>query len=159
MNSCQFVCAHKELDADAASRAIASRDLKLIGKLLVSGNATPEEITTGGSDSARNIASEYRVGASSRTMSRTAFSTAWLGEMKARLCACRATWNSAQAKGGGCLRAGQRAAAIMSLIGSAKINDLDPYAYLSDVLTRLPTHPASRIAELLRHRWRSSPLH
>ena len=59
----------------------------------------------------------------------------------------------------GSLRAGQRAAAIMSLIGSAKMNDLDPYAYLRDVLERLPTHPASRIAELLPHRWRSAPPH
>jgi len=59
----------------------------------------------------------------------------------------------------GSLRAGQRAAAIMSLIGSAKMNDLDPYAYLSDVLARLPTHPARRIDELLPHRWRSTPLH
>ncbi len=59
----------------------------------------------------------------------------------------------------GSLRAGQRAAAIMSLIGSAKMNNLDPYAYLSDVLARLPTQPASRIAELLPHRWRSTPLH
>ena len=59
----------------------------------------------------------------------------------------------------GSLRAGERAAAIMSLIGSAKMNDLDPYAYLRDVLERLPTHPASRIAELLPHRWRSAPPH
>ena len=29
----------------------------------------------------------------------------------------------------------------------------DPYAYLKDVLTRLPTHKASRIEELLPHRW------
>jgi hypothetical protein len=53
----------------------------------------------------------------------------------------------------GSLRAGQRAAAIMSLIGSAKMNGLDPYAYLRDVLERLPTHPARRIDELLPHRW------
>lgn len=59
----------------------------------------------------------------------------------------------------GSLRAGQRAAAIMSLIGSAKMNDLDPYAYLKDVLERLPTHPAHRIEELLPHRWRATPLH
>jgi len=58
----------------------------------------------------------------------------------------------------GSLRAGQRAAAIMSLIGSAKLNDLDPYAYLADVLERLPTQPASRIAELLPHRWKPAPL-
>jgi transposase len=53
----------------------------------------------------------------------------------------------------GSLRAGQRAAAIMSLIQSAKLNGHDPYAYLKDVLQRLPTQPASRIAELLPHRW------
>jgi hypothetical protein len=54
----------------------------------------------------------------------------------------------------GSLRAGKRAAAVMSLIHSAKVNGLDPYAYLRDVLERLPTQPASRIAELLPHRWR-----
>jgi hypothetical protein len=36
----------------------------------------------------------------------------------------------------------------MSLIQSAKLNDHDPYRYLNDVLERLPTQPASRIAEL-----------
>lgn len=66
----------------------------------------------------------------------------------------RANWLFA-----GSLRAGQRAAAIMSLIGSAKMNGLDPYAYLKDVLERLPTHPARRIEELLPHRWRATPLH
>lgn len=53
----------------------------------------------------------------------------------------------------GSLRAGKRAAAVMSLIQSAKLNGLEPWAYLKDVLTRLPTQPASRIAELLPHRW------
>jgi len=53
----------------------------------------------------------------------------------------------------GSLRAGQRAAAIMSLIQSARMNDIDPYAYLTDVFTRLPTLPASRIEDLLPHRW------
>ena len=53
----------------------------------------------------------------------------------------------------GSLRAGQRAAAIMSLVQSARLNGHDPYAYLKDVLTRLPTQPASRIAELLPHHW------
>ena len=53
----------------------------------------------------------------------------------------------------GSLRAGQRAAAVMSLIQSARMNGHDPYAYLKDVLTRLPTHKASRIVELLPHRW------
>ena len=53
----------------------------------------------------------------------------------------------------GSLRAGQRAAAIMSLIQSARLNGHDPYAYLQDVLTRLPTQKNSQIAQLLPHRW------
>ena len=56
----------------------------------------------------------------------------------------------------GSLRAGQRAAAVMSLIQSARMNGHDPFAYLKDVLTRLPTHKASRIGELLPHRWQSA---
>lgn len=53
----------------------------------------------------------------------------------------------------GSLRAGKRAAAVMSLVHSAKINGLDPYAYLRDVLERLPTLAAGRLGELLPHRW------
>jgi len=54
----------------------------------------------------------------------------------------------------GSLRAGKRAAAVMSLVHSARLNGHDPYAYLRDVLERLPTQPASRVAELLPHRWK-----
>jgi hypothetical protein len=46
----------------------------------------------------------------------------------------------------GSLRAGQRAAAVMSLIQSAKLNRHEPHAYLSDILERLPTQLASRVA-------------
>lgn len=53
----------------------------------------------------------------------------------------------------GSLRGGQRAAAVMSLVQSAKLNGHDPHAYLCDVLARLPMQPASRIADLLPHRW------
>ena len=53
----------------------------------------------------------------------------------------------------GSLRAGKRGAAVMSLIQSAKLNGHDPYAYLKDVLTRLPTQRNSMIGELLPHRW------
>lgn len=53
----------------------------------------------------------------------------------------------------GSLRAGKRAAAVMSLIQSARLNGHDPYRYLKDVLDRLPTQPASRISELLPHNW------
>ena len=58
----------------------------------------------------------------------------------------------------GSLRAGRRAAAVMSLVQSARMNGHDPYAYLKDVLTRLPTHKASRIEELLPHRWQPSAI-
>ena len=44
---------------------------------------------------------------------------------------------------------GERAAAIYSLIGSAKLNGLDPEAYLREVLTRIADHPINRIGELL----------
>jgi transposase len=44
---------------------------------------------------------------------------------------------------------GERAAAIYSLIGSAKLNGMDPEAYLSYVLARIANHPIHRIAELL----------
>ena len=44
---------------------------------------------------------------------------------------------------------GERAAAIYSLVGSAKLNDLDPERYLREVLTRIADHPINRIDELL----------
>jgi transposase len=52
------------------------------------------------------------------------------------------------------LAAGQRAADIMSLLQTAKLNGHEPKAYLKDVLERLPTHPYSRISELLPTHWK-----
>ncbi len=49
--------------------------------------------------------------------------------------------------------AGQRTAMVMSLVQSARLNGHDPWAYLRDVLARLPTQLNSRIEELLPHRW------
>ena len=53
----------------------------------------------------------------------------------------------------GSLESGQRAANVMSLIQSATLNGLDPYAYLANVLRRLPTHKDSQLDELLPHVW------
>ncbi len=50
--------------------------------------------------------------------------------------------------------AGKRAAAIMSLLATAKANGHCPHAWLTDVLTRLPTTLDKDIAALLPHRWR-----
>jgi len=44
---------------------------------------------------------------------------------------------------------GERAAAIYSLLGTAKLNGIDPEAYLREVLTRIADHPINRIEELL----------
>ena len=46
---------------------------------------------------------------------------------------------------------------IPSIIQLAKLNGLDPYAYLSNVLKRLPTHKVTQIEELLTHRWKPEP--
>ena len=50
-------------------------------------------------------------------------------------------------------RTGERAAVLMTLIESAKLCRLDPWAYLRDVFTKLPTWPNSRLEKLLPHRW------
>ena len=51
-------------------------------------------------------------------------------------------------------RGGQRAAVLYSLIVTAKLNNVDPQAWLADVLARIAAHPAQRIDELLPWNWR-----
>jgi hypothetical protein len=53
-------------------------------------------------------------------------------------------------------RGGERAAFMYSLIVSAKMNDIDPQAWLADVLRRIADHPAFRLHELLPWNWRAS---
>jgi transposase len=53
-------------------------------------------------------------------------------------------------------RGGQRAAAVYSLIVSCKMNDVDPHAWLADVLERIAAHPSHRINELLPWNWKMS---
>jgi transposase len=51
-------------------------------------------------------------------------------------------------------RAGRRAAVVMSLIQTARLHGLDPYAYLRDVLERLPLTPPNQLADLLPGAWK-----
>jgi transposase len=52
-------------------------------------------------------------------------------------------------------RGGQRAAVMYSLIVTAKMNDVDPQAWLADILARIADHPAQQIDELLPWNWRA----
>jgi transposase len=53
----------------------------------------------------------------------------------------------------GDLEAGSHLATLYSLVSTCEARDIDPVAYLKDVLMRVDTHPASRIDELLPHNW------
>lgn len=54
-------------------------------------------------------------------------------------------------------RGGQRAAVLYTLIQTARINDIDPQAWLADVLARIADHPVNRIDELLPWNWQVRP--
>src|SRR6185436_2091163 len=53
-------------------------------------------------------------------------------------------------------RGGERAAAIYTLIATAKLNDINPQAWLADVLARIADHPVSRLHELLPWHWKAT---
>lgn len=53
-------------------------------------------------------------------------------------------------------RGGQRAALMYTLIVTAKMNDVDPQAWLADVLARIADHPAQRLTELLPWNWKAA---
>jgi len=65
----------------------------------------------------------------------------------------RKNWTFAGSDAGG-----QRAAAMYTLIETCKLNDVDPQAWLTEVLARLPDHPAKRIDELLPWRWKDQQI-
>ena len=52
---------------------------------------------------------------------------------------------------------GRRAAAIYTLIETCKLNDVNPRAWLADVLARIADHPAKRIKDLLPWAWKAVP--
>ena len=56
-------------------------------------------------------------------------------------------------------RGGERAAAMYTLIATAKLNDIAPQAWLANVLARIADHPASRLDELLPWRWKATEDH
>jgi hypothetical protein len=53
-------------------------------------------------------------------------------------------------------RGGQRAAILYTLIQTARLNDVDPQAWLADVLARIAGHPATRLDELLPWSWKAA---
>jgi hypothetical protein len=55
----------------------------------------------------------------------------------------------------GSYRGGERAAAIYTLIGTAKLNDIDPQAWLADVLKRIAEHPAQKLDQSLPWHWKT----
>jgi transposase len=61
----------------------------------------------------------------------------------------RKNWTFAGSDAGG-----HRAAAVYTLIETCKMNDVDPQAWLADILARLPDHPANKVADLLPWNWR-----
>jgi transposase len=63
----------------------------------------------------------------------------------------RKNWTFAGSDAGG-----HRAAAVYTLIETCKMNDVDPQAWLADVLARLSDHPANKVADLLPWSWKAS---
>jgi len=63
----------------------------------------------------------------------------------------RKNWTFAGSDAGG-----HRAAAVYTLIETCKMNDVDPQAWLADVLARLPDHPANKVANLLPWNWKAN---
>jgi hypothetical protein len=55
-------------------------------------------------------------------------------------------------------RGGQRAAMMYSLITTAKMNGIDPQAWLADILARIADHPAHRLGELMPWNWTGRPV-
>jgi len=53
-------------------------------------------------------------------------------------------------------RGGERAAAMFTLIETAKLSGIDPQAWLADVLRRIADHPLSRLQELLPLNWKTA---
>ena len=53
--------------------------------------------------------------------------------------------------------AAQNTAMLYSLLGTCKLNNVNPKEWLTDVITRLPSYPVNRVEELLPHQWKPAP--
>ena len=53
-------------------------------------------------------------------------------------------------------RAAQNAAMLYSFLGTCKINSVNPYEWMTDVLNRIPSHPVNKLEELLPNKWKSA---
>jgi transposase len=74
--------------------------------------------------------------------------------MSAQFRLCRALHNRKNFLFVGNDAAGENLAGLYSLIATCEANGVNPVEYLADVLLRVQTHPASRLDELLPHRWK-----
>ena len=53
-------------------------------------------------------------------------------------------------------KAAQNAAMLYSFLGTCKINNINPYEWLENVLSRIPNHPVNKVEELLPHKWKAA---
>ncbi|MCP5282318.1 MAG: IS66 family transposase [Rhodoferax sp.] len=140
----------KNLDSDERQRIRQLRSAPVMDALHRWMLLTRQKITDGSATAKALDYSLKRWGALTRFIDdgRLPVDNNWIENQIRPIAIGRSNWLFA-----GSLRAGKRAAAVMSLIQSARMNGHDPYAYLKDILSRLPTHKDSRIGELLPHRW------
>jgi IS66 C-terminal element len=108
---------------------------------------TPRREQTGRRDAARRIAVEHGAYAADANGKRLQPPPRY-GQNDRSIAIGRKNWTFAGSDAGG-----DRAAAIYTLIETCKMNDVDPQAWLADVLARLPDHPAHRLDELLPWNW------
>jgi hypothetical protein len=110
---------------------------------------TPRREQTGRRDAARRIAVEHGAYAADANGKRLQPPPRY-GQNDRSIALGRKSWLFC-----GSDRGGERAAVMYSLIVTARMNDIDPQAWLADVLARIAEHPVQRLDELLPWNWRS----
>ena len=90
-------------------------------------------------------------------MSALARAPAWVSEKSHAFRLCKGWHKRKNWLIAGSERGGRAAAVALSLIETARLNGLEPYAYLKDVLTRLPGQRMDRLDELLPMNWKPTP--